>query len=110
MLHGLRGGDQRCVEHLLVFDFANDLVGFFQNAVDGRAIDRFGLHAVHLEDLLDALDMSLGFLKVLLEALTKRGIGRLVDHLGQILLDLHLGVIDVAQRMHEQIVERLDVF
>ena len=45
-----------------------DLVGFLEDAVDGRAVHRLGLDAVHLEHLLDALDVALGLLEVLLEA------------------------------------------
>jgi hypothetical protein len=37
-------------------------------------------------------------------------ITRFIDHLGQRLHDLFFGVVDVAQRVHEQIVHRLDVF
>ena len=70
----------------------------------------FGLDAVHLEDLLDALDMAFRLLEMLLEAGVQLGVGRLVDHFGQRLLDLLFGVVDVAQRVHEEVVERLDVF
>src|SRR5262249_50076678 len=34
---------------------------------------------------------------------------RLLDHVGQRFHDLLLGVIDIAQRVHEQIIERLDI-
>ena len=46
---------------------------------------------------------------MLLKALLQRGVGRLVDHIGQRSRDLVLGVIDVAQGMHEEIIQRFDV-
>ena len=40
---------------LLVVDLAGDLLGFLEDAVDGRAVDLLGLLAVQLEDLLEAV-------------------------------------------------------
>ena len=50
-----------------------------------------------------------GLRKMLLEAGLQLRVGRLLDHLRQRLLDLLLGVVDVAQRVHEEVVQRLDV-
>src|SRR6202021_3510538 len=40
MLGGLAGIDQGGIKHRLVRDFASDLVGFLDDAVDPRTIDR----------------------------------------------------------------------
>ena len=64
---------------------------------------------MHLEDLLEPLDLLLGLAKVGLEGLLQLRIGRFLDHLGQRFRDLLLGVVDVLQRMDEEIVECLDV-
>jgi hypothetical protein len=42
--------------------------------------------------------------EVLLETLAQRRVSGLVDHLGQRLLDLLLGVVDVTQGMDENVV------
>ena len=65
---------------------------------------------VHGEHLLDPGHVLLGLPEMLLEALPQLRIGALPDHLGQRLRDLLLGVVDVLQLMHEQVVHRLDVF
>ena len=54
--------------------------------------------------------MLLGFAQVALKALLELRIARFVDHFGQRLHDLFFGVVDVAQRVHEQVVHCLDVF
>jgi hypothetical protein len=64
---------------------------------------------VHLEYLLQALDLVLGLGQVRLEALLELRVGCLVDHLGQCLGDLTLGVVDVLERMDEEVVQALDV-
>ena len=66
--------------------------------------------AVQLEYLLQALHLVLGLAQMRLEALLELRVARLLDHVGQRLHDLVLGVVDVAQRMHEQVVHGLDVF
>ena len=109
VLDSLRGGDQGGVHDLRIVDVAGDLFGFLDDAVDRRAIDGLGLDVMQLEHLLEPLDVALGFLQVLLEALLQCGVACLADHLRQCLGDLLLGIIDVAQRVHEEIVERFDV-
>lgn len=110
VLDRLRGCDQGGVENVLVVDVAADFIGFLENAVDSRTVDRLGLHAMQFEHLLDPLDMAFGLAEVLLQAGFQLRIGSLVDHLRQRLLDLFFGVIDVAKRVDEEVVQRLDVF
>src|SRR5690606_11266161 len=60
-----------------------------------------------LEDLLQALDLHLGLVPVLLEAcLQIRRLGG-ARHLGQRLQDLAFGIVDVLERIEEQVVQRL---
>ena len=54
--------------------------------------------------------MPLGFAEVSLQALLELGILRVLDHVGQGFNDLVLGIVDVLQRVQEQVVHRLDVF
>jgi hypothetical protein len=65
--------------------------------------------AVHLENLLEAFDLLLGLGQMRLEALLQFRIRRVRNHLRQSLGDLVLGVINVLDLMHEEIVERFDV-
>src|SRR4051794_30165557 len=95
VLHGPGGGDQRCVEHLLVVDLAGYVAGLLKDAVDCRAVDLLGFDAVHLEHLLDPLDVAAGLLEMQLEALFQLWIGCLFDHVRQRFLDLLLRIIDV---------------
>jgi hypothetical protein len=109
MLDGLRRSDEGGIEDTLVIDFASNLVSFLQNAVDRRAVDGLGLYAMHLEDLLQTFDLPFGFDKMTLEAGLQCRVRRLLDHLRQVLNDLLFGVVDVAERVDEQVVHRLDV-
>ncbi len=70
----------------------------------------FTCDAVHLEHLLETLDVLPGFFQVRQKALLQLRIGRLIRHFRQRLGELLLGVIDVLQLMHEQVVHGLDVF
>ena len=107
VLDRLRRGDQGRVQNLLVGNVAADFIGFLENTVDGRAIDCLGLDAMQFEDLFDALDVTRGLAKVFLEAGLQLRIGCLVDHLRKRLFDLLFGVIDVAQRVDEEVVQCL---
>ena len=109
MLDRLCGGDQRGVEHGLVLDLAGDFAGFFQDTVDGRALGALRHRLDHFEHPVEALDVAVGLFEVHPEALLQLGVGGLRDHVGQRFFDLVLGVIDVLQRMHEQLVESVDV-
>jgi hypothetical protein len=65
---------------------------------------------VHLEHLLEALHLRSGFLEVAQEALLELLVGGLVGHFRQRFHKLFLGVINVLQLVHEQVVHGLDVF
>src|SRR5262249_2078123 len=62
-----------------------------------------------LEDLLEALDVILALAEVRLEALLELLIVSVVDHFRQRFHDLFFSIVDVSQRVHEQIVHVLDV-
>src|SRR3712207_8346779 len=49
------------VEHLRVLDLAGDLLSLVDDAVDGRAGHALRVMAVHAENLLDHLNLLLGF-------------------------------------------------
>jgi hypothetical protein len=53
--------------------------------------------------------VAFGLLEMELETFGQLTIGRLLDHVGKRLLDLFLGVVDILQRVDEQVVEILDV-
>ncbi len=69
----------------------------------------FGVWPCCLEHLLETLDLVLRLGQVGLEALLELRVRRLLDHLRQRLGDLVLGVVDVLQCVHEQVIHRLDV-
>lgn len=109
MLYRLGGGCQGGIQHILIVDLAGDFVAFLDDAVDGGAIHALDINAMQLEHLLQTLDLAARFQQMRLEPLLQgRGTG-LADHLGQGLHDLVFGIIDVAQRMHKQIIQGLDV-
>src|SRR5215207_3578078 len=110
VLGGLRGIDQGRVQHGLVGDLACDLVGFLDDAVDRRAIDRLHLGAVHAEYLLEALHMRPGFVEMGQKALLELLVGGLFGHFWQRFYELLLGIVDILQLMYEQVVHGLDVF
>jgi hypothetical protein len=64
---------------------------------------------MHLEDFFKPGDLALGFGEMRLEAVLEAGIACLLDHVRQVLRDLRLGVIDILQRMHEEVVRRFNV-
>jgi hypothetical protein len=57
VLNRLRIGDDGCVQHRLVLDFAGGLVGFLNDAVDRRAFRAARLLAELCKGLLEALDL-----------------------------------------------------
>jgi hypothetical protein len=63
---------------------------------------------MHLEDLLQALDMMLGLCQMSQKGGLKLLIRHLRDHLGKGLRDLLFGVVDVLQGMDKQVIECLD--
>ena len=72
-------------------------------------VDGCECHPMHVEHLLDHLDLLLGLAEMRLEGLLELRIARFLDHLRQRLRDLLLRVVDVLQRVDEQVVECLDV-
>ena len=109
VLHRLRGGDEAGIHHVLVVDLADQILAFLQDAVDRRALLalRIGVH--QLEHLAQPVHLAFRFGQMLLEARAQLRVRRLLDHVGQRLHDLVLGVIEVLQPVHEQVVEVLDV-
>src|SRR5215475_681482 len=110
MLGRLRRVDQRGIQHGLVGDFARSLVSLLDDAVDRRTVDRLHRKTMHLEDLLEPLDVSLCFLEMRQKALFQLGIRGLVRHLRQRLHQLLLCIVDVLQLVREQVIHGLDVF
>src|SRR6516162_10064191 len=74
MLGRLCRVDQRGIQHGLVGDFACSLVSLLDDAVDRRTVDRLHRKTMHLEDLLEPLDVSLCFLEMRQKALFQLGI------------------------------------
>ena len=74
MLDGLGGGDQSGIEDLFVVDFACNIVGLFDNAINSGARDASNIHSYEFEDALEASNMSLRLFEVGLEARPKIGI------------------------------------
>jgi hypothetical protein len=61
------------------------------------------------ENLVEPLHVVFGLAQVALESLLELRIAGFLDHLGQRLHDLFLGIVDVAQGVHEQVVHALNV-
>ena len=110
MLDCLGGSDQGRVQHALIVDVAGDFAGFVQDTVNGRAIDARGFDAVHLEHFFEAHDLAFGLGKVRFKAVPERLISRFLDHVGKAFRDLLFCIVDVTQRMNEEIVECFDIF
>jgi hypothetical protein len=77
-------------------------------AFHSRARLRLGLHAERLEHLLEPLDLTLGFLLVLLEGLPRLAIRGFASHLVERFQQALLGAVDVLQVVFEQLVEGRD--
>ena len=60
MLDGLRGSNDRGIQHMLIGDIADDLVPFLDQTVDAMALRAFRLLFPHLEYLLQARYLLLG--------------------------------------------------
>ena len=65
---------------------------------------------MHTEYLLKTRNVIFGLSEVELEGLLELRIPRLIDHIRQRLQDLFFRIVDVAQRVHEQIIHGLYVF
>jgi len=102
--------DDRGIQHFLVGDFARDLIGFLDEAVDRRALHALRFLAELLEHLVEARDLVLGLVEMVFQALGEIAVGRLVDQLRQRLHDLVFGVVDVLQPVKQQVIHCLNVF
>src|SRR5262245_26355389 len=109
VLDRLRSRDDRRIEHRLVVDLAGDVFGFLDDAVDGRTIDTLDVLAEDPEHLLEPFHVVLGLAQMALQSLLELRIARLLDHVGQRFHDLVFGVVDVAERVHEQVARRFGV-
>ena len=106
----MRRSDERGVENGFILDLAGHVLGLVDDAIDGRAIHASRLLAEQLEDLLQAHHVVLCLAQMRLETALELRVGCFVDHLRQRLHDLLFRVVDVAQRVREQVVHCLDVF
>ena len=70
MLDCLCGGDERGIENGFVLDFAGNVLGFFDNAVNRRAINALRLLADQVEYLFQPFNVVLAFAQVGLKALS----------------------------------------
>jgi hypothetical protein len=82
---------------------AHKLVVLLDDAVDGRALLRFGLLADDLEHVLEVVDVLLGLLEMRLEALLQLRVARLLGELRQRLDEHVLRVKQVAEFVQEQL-------
>src|SRR5499426_522433 len=83
VLDRLRGRNERRVQHRLVGDLAGDVLGFFDDAVDGGTIDTLDVLAEGSEHLLEPLHVVLGLAQMALQPLLELRIARVLDHIGQ---------------------------
>lgn len=103
MFDSLGGGDQHCIQCWCILGSRHDLLAFLDDTVDGRA----GLAARWLlkdiEHLLKALDMGLRLLLMGFKGLAEPVGLRTARHIWQGFQDLALGIIDIIQRLVEQV-------
>ena len=102
MFGGLRGVDQRRIQHVLVHDLTRDLVGFFDNSVDAGQSPPLTSPPC-IRNTARVLQVRLGLITMSEKALLQMLVGGFFRHFRQRLHKLFLGVIDVLQLMHEQI-------
>ena len=105
MLDGLRAGQQTGVERRRPLELLDHLLALVDEAVDRLALLAFRRLLDHREHLLQAIDLALRFPLVLRERLAQVGGLRRLRHLGQRGEDLLLGVVDVLERVVEEVVE-----
>ena len=67
MLDGLRGSNERGIENGFVLDFADNVLGFFDDTVNRWAIDALRFLADQLEHLLQSFDVVLALAEVSLK-------------------------------------------
>src|SRR5262245_36702827 len=110
MLDGLSTADNRGIEHLAVVHLAGNLVGLLDKTVDCGTVDAPGCLTEFREDLLEPGNLAFGFAQMTAKPGREFAIGSLLDHLGECLYDLVLGVKDIPQRVQEKVVHGFDVF
>ncbi|MNL47106.1 hypothetical protein D3C87_1698730 [compost metagenome] len=107
MLHRLCGGQEASIEGDVALVLLHDFIPFREDAFDGVTGPAPRRLADDLKHLLEALDLALGLLPVLLERRLQFGRLGCTGHLGQGFQDLAFGVIDVTQGIVKQVFKRL---
>src|SRR5436305_9141957 len=105
VLHPLGGRDQGGVHHLGVHVLLHHLLALFEQSFHALALLAAGGLADLLEDPIQALDVRLGHLQMLLERCLELLVARLLDHLRQGLQDLLLRAVQVLQLVHVELPE-----
>ena len=89
---------------VLAFEISlEQLFGFLDDALDGGAFFRLGGFTDQLEDLLETVDMGLGFRQMILESLFQRRCAGFLGHDRQLFDQQVFGKIDVLERVDEQV-------
>src|SRR5262249_6839626 len=88
---------------------SRNVIGLLDDSVDSGALDAFGRFAQQVEDLLQALDLVLCLTEVRIKPLLELRVRRLLDHDRQRLRDLIFGVVNILQRVQEEVVKVLDI-
>ncbi|MCY1303281.1 hypothetical protein D9M70_529780 [compost metagenome] len=107
MFDRLSRGDEAGVESRAPFELLDDLLALGDDPLDSLAGLSLRALAKDLEDLLQALDMALRFVSVLLERRFAVGQLRGARHLWQRFQYLPLRIVDVLKAVIEQRLERL---
>ena len=71
VLDGLSGPDNRSIQNLFIGDFACQLVGLADQAVNRRTFQALRLFPQLLKDLIETRDLVLGLLEMVLQALDR---------------------------------------
>src|SRR5262249_18784658 len=106
MLRRLRGRQYPSVADVVLHALLHHLLAFSNDAEDGVALFRLGLLVDHPERLLQALDVTLGFLEMIGESLLQVWVGAVLGELRQHFHELLLGVVDVLQQGVKKLVHR----
>src|SRR5581483_10858495 len=105
MLDGLTRGDHAGIAHGPRPGLAHDLLPLLDQALDGLAGLAAGRPVHEGEDALQALDLALRLLEMVLERAPELAALGVLGHPGQRFHDLLLTVIDVLERGQEQVFE-----
>ena len=99
-MHGQSVKGTTCAAMDGILEEANDILGV---ANDNDVIDAAIISSAQ------AVNLAFRFGKMLLEARAQLRVLGLLDHVGQRLRDLVLGVIKILKTVHEEVVQRFDV-